>query len=351
MGVMLSICGRAVAFCLDESGLFVTRKRIILLALGAGVFLVVAFFGWQGARAWWAWNSIERVEFNTAEARSRLLEPADVGVEASPPPTYESVEYDTVLAIGNDLNPDDPGRQEGAHADAILFWLAPTNGGDPVLASLPRDLLVVDPCTGEETKLDRTLAGCGEDVSGPELVALAVEDYTGIGVDHFAMFGFDGFVEVIDGIGGVEICVKYALREGSSDILPAGCSTVDGATALRWVRSRGTQEFVDDEWRFVEDVSDANRNQRQQTLMFAMLARLKTMRSPAALAGITGNLRDAVVLGESLSMNNAVGMAWDLRSVPSSRIRRIVVPTEPVVISDGSFALRATVPFRELLEG
>jgi len=329
----------------------VTRKRIILLAVSAGVFLVVAFFGWQGARAWWAWQGIERVEFDTAEARSRLIEPADSGVETTPLPTYEIVEYDTVLAIGNDLNPEDPDRQDGVYADAVLLWLAPTNGGDPVLVSLPRDLLVVDPCTGEETKLDRTLAGCGDDVSGPELVALAVEDYTGIGVDHFAMFGFDGFVEVIDSIGGVEICVEYALREGGSDIVPAGCSIADGATALRWIRSRGTQEFVDGEWRFVEGVSDANRTQRQQTLMFAMLARLKAMRSPTTLAGIAGSLGDTVSLDDSLSMGDAVAMAWDLRSVPSSRIRRIVVPTEPVITSDGGFGLRATVPFRELLEG
>jgi hypothetical protein len=85
--------------------------------------------------------------------------------------------------------------------------------------------------------------------------------------------------------------------------------------------------------------------------MLAMLSRLKTMRSPTALAGVAGSLGDTIVLGESLSLNDAVGMAWDLRSVSSSRIRRIIVPTEPAVTADGSFALRATVPFRELLEG
>ena len=206
-----------------------TRKRIILLAVAAAVFLVVAFVGWQGARAWWAWRGIERIEFDTAagtepalpplQPKWRLVEPmqrCDTGAH------LRVVEYDTVLAIGprpTESRAADPViDQEGVYADAVLFWLAPTNGGDPVLVSLPRDLLVIDPCTGEETKLDRTLAGCGEDVSGPELVALAVEDYTGIAVDHFATFGFEGFVEVIDSLGGVEICVEYALREGATDI-------------------------------------------------------------------------------------------------------------------------------------
>ena len=85
--------------------------------------------------------------------------------------------------------------------------------------------------------------------------------------------------------------------------------------------------------------------------MFAMLAKMKTMRSPAALAGIAESVADSVVLSESLSMGDAVAMAWDLRGTPSSSIRRLVVPTESEVTDDGSFALRATVPFRELLDG
>ncbi len=294
-----------------------------------------------------AWRGIDRVDLDLVAAREEL---PDSGSATSP--TYARVEYDTVLAIGSDERPDDYlTDQEDAFADALLFWLVPTDGGDPVLVSLPRDLLVVDPCTGEETKLDRTLAGCGSDVSGPELVAIAVEDYTGIAVDHFAMFGFDAFVEVIDAIGGIEICVDYPLREGTVDLLPAGCTVVDGATALRWTRSRTTQEFVGGEWRFVEGTSDLDRTSRHQVLMFAMLTKLKAMRSPATLAGIADSLGGAIILDESLSMSDSVAMAWGLRSVPSSQIRRIVVPTEPAVTADGSFALRATASFLDLLEG
>ena len=347
----------AVAYVPRELETGVTRKRIILLAAAAVVFLVVALAGWQGARAWWAWRGIERIEFDTAQARSQLPDPASA---ASPTPTYQSAEFDAVLAIGSDERTDEQRQyleetgqsvQEGAYADAVLLWLMPTGGSEPALVSIPRDLLIVDPCTGEQTKLDRTLAGCGESVSGPELVALGVEDYTGIEVDHIAIFGFDAFVDVIDSLGGVELCVDNALREDTQDLLPAGCSVADGKTALAWVRSRATQEFVDGEWRFVEGVSDQNRTGRQQQLMFAMLAKMKTMRSPAALAGIAESVGDSVVLSESLSMGDAVAMAWDLRGIPSSQIRRIVVPTEPVVMDDGSFAVRALVPFQELLDG
>ena len=345
-----------------------TRKRIILLAAASAVFLVVALAGWQGVRAWWAWRGVERIEFDTAEARSQLPpttapvtdSPAGNPIDATPAPTYQTVEYEAILAIGSDERTEEEQQraveegspiQERAYADAILLWLAPSNGGDPVLVSLPRDLVVVDPCTGETTKLDRTLAGCGDTATGPELVALASEDFTGISIDHYATFDFDAFVDVIDSLGGVEVCVDYALREGVTDLLPAGCSTADGETALAWVRSRGTQQYANGEWRFVDDVSDQSRMERQQQLMLAMLAKMKTMRSPAALAGIAESVGDSVVLSESLSMGDAVAMVWDLRGTPASSIRRIVIPTEAVVMDDGSFALRALVPFRELLEG
>jgi LCP family protein required for cell wall assembly len=215
--------------------------------------------------------------------------------------------------------------------------------------SLPRDLVVVDPCTGEETKLDRTLAGCGDTIGGEELVALAVEDFTGIGIDNFASFQFEAFVVAVDAVDGVEICVPNALREGTTEILPEGCSDVDGETALRWIRSRTTQEFVEGEWRFAEDVGDAARVQRQQTLFFALLKRLKTVRSPADLAGMAEALGSAIVLDETLQLAEAVSMVWDLRSVSGSSIRTLTVPTEATALPDGSFAVRATVTFAELI--
>ena len=185
----------------------------------------------------------------------------------------------------------------------------------------------------------------------PNSSRLAVEDYTGVAVDHYATFDFEAFIDVIDSLGGVEVCVEYALRQGERTCSRPDAQPPTERRRLAWVRSRGTQEFVDGEWRFVEGVSDLSRTERQQQLMFAMLAKMKTMRSPTALAGIAESVGDSVVLGDSLSMGDAVGMAWDLRSVPSSSIRRIIVPTESVVTEDGSFALRGLVPFRELLEG
>ena len=153
----------------------------------------------------------------------------------------------------------------------------------------------------------------------------------------------------VDAVGGVTICVPNTLREGTRELLHAGCSEIDGATALLWIRSRQTQEFVGDKWQFSEDIGDVARVQRQQTLLFALLDRLKTLRSPTDLAGMAESLGTAIVLDETLQLADAVSMVWDLRSVSGSSIRTLTIPTEPAILPDGSFAVQATITFAELI--
>lgn len=332
-----------------------TRRRWIILGVVGVLVLIVGYGAAAGVRAWWSWRSIERVEFDLEATRDVLVTvtttpPVEESAVPDPEPLAPADEdYDTVLAIGNDLDPNDPDRQEGVYADAILFYLDPAGGGNPLLVSLPRDLLITNPCTGEQEKLSQTLAGCGDEVTGPELVAVTVEDYTGIAVDHFAVFGFDAFTGVVDSVGGVTLCSENALRDSGVELLPAGCSEADGASALRWVRSRSTQEYVDGEWRFVEGVSDLTRNARQQQLLLALLAELKGLRTPGALADLAGEVSDAVQLDETLSMGEAIGLAWDLRRVSASSIQRPTIPVEATATDDGSFALVPLVPFLEVI--
>lgn len=331
-----------------------TKKKILIGvgALGVFVFLLA---GWQGARAYLAWNSIERIEFDLESAREALPAPVvatEVPVTSTTTTIVPQVSYDTVLVIGTDERPEGSSSpQERVFADAVMLYMVPDDGSGPLIVSIPRDLVVVNPCTGEETKLDRTLAGCGEDIGGEELVALTVEDYTGITVGNFASFRFEALIKIVDAVDGVEVCVPYALREGTYDIVPEGCSTVDGERALRWIRSRRTQEFVDGQWRFAQSNGDAGRVQRQQTLIFALLDELKGIRSPTELAGLAEQLGDTIVLDETLGISDAVAMVWDLRSVSGGTIRTVTIPTTPVTLDDGSFAVRATTEFATVLSG
>jgi LCP family protein required for cell wall assembly len=246
------------------------------------------------------------------------------------------------MVVGSDI---------GNHrADVIILAMLPADGSAPIMVSLPRDLYLPNRCTQGYTRLNANFNGCGESINGPTLLAAAVEDFTGVHVDHFALFTFSGFEEIIDQVGGIKICVDYAVRDYKSDLdLPAGCTVASGAQALAWVRSRHTLEYVNGSWRTMPGVSDLTRNERQQDVILAMLKKAGKFDSPRQLAGVVSSVSNAFTLDDQLGLSDAIGLAWDLRNLDPTDFVRLTIPVENYETAAGAQVLLPTVPFDELL--
>jgi polyisoprenyl-teichoic acid--peptidoglycan teichoic acid transferase len=304
---------------------------------------------------------VERFAFDPDRARDRLagtgeaLEAAGAGPTArdpapappprDPPASRSRDGVETVVVLGSDAREG----LAGARADVILVLLLRGGAQGPVLFSLPRDLWVHNPCTGGPSRLNAGLNGCGAGVSGAELMAVLVEDVTGLEVDHLVEVDFTGFAEVIDLAGGLEICSDRPLRDRELS-LPGGCVDADGELALAWVRSRKTQELVDGRWRTVPGVSDLTRNERQQEVLLQLLERLRTVRSPGQLHALTDAVAEVVALSDTLSVPRLAGMAWRARDLQPSDVRRLVVEVEPYRTSGGAQVLLLTEPVPVTLE-
>ena len=336
-------------------------KRFILKTLGALVVVVIGAVGWTGFKVWRAWNALEQGEFDLVETIQELetitatvTVPADADVPpperlTPPPQPLPDDDYNAFLAVGSDTRPG----FGGSRADVILLILLPTNGDSPAIVSLPRDLYLENPCTLTFSRINANLNGCSSgdvQVSGPELLAIAVEDFTGIEVDHFALFGFDGFARVINKLGGIEICVDNPVRDADAELnLPAGCTNADGAQALSWVRSRKTQELVNGTWRTVPGVSDLTRNARQQDVILQMLQRLKGFRSLGDLLDTMNALAGAFTVDEGLSITDAASLAWSQRGLNAADILRLQIPVENYTTNRGAAVLLPTAGFTEIL--
>ncbi len=352
-------------------------KTWLLRATILVVSVAVLWAGWNAFKLWRAWQNVERVEFNVADARQAIGDPANpfLGTEmlddepgVEPPETHddpiELVDPGTTTPTSPRVEPEalqaflvigsDQREQTGpsSRADVIVLFVVPADGADPIMVSIPRDLYLPNPCTGGMSRINANLNGCGDLATGPELLALAVEDFTGIEIDHFAVFDFEGFQQVIDRVGGVEICVEHAVRDDKPDPpldLPAGCTMADGGQALAWVRSRHTQELVDGVWQPMEGVNDLSRNQRQQQLLLEALDRLKGFRSVTEFSALVEDLSDAFIIDAGLSLTDAIGIAWDLRDLQPSRIARPTIPVSFYVTEDGAYVLLPTSSFAEVL--
>jgi anionic cell wall polymer biosynthesis LytR-Cps2A-Psr (LCP) family protein len=44
------------------------------------------------------------------------------------------------------------------------------------------------------SRINAGLAGCGDEISGPDLMTVMVEDLAGIEIDHYAEVDFEGFI-------------------------------------------------------------------------------------------------------------------------------------------------------------
>lgn len=251
--------------------------------------------------------------------------------------------FTSVLLIGADAS--------GALADVIILGLLPADGSAPILASFPRDLYLPNPCTEDFTRVNQALNGCSARATGPELLALMLEDYTGIAVDHYTRVNFQGFVQVIDWMGGVTICVDAPSRDAKAHLdIPAGCQTAGGETALAWVRSRNTEQLIDGEWRLVAG-SDYARQARQQALIIQLASRLAAYTSLTNLNEALGNLSSAVKMDAGWSIGEVASLGYDYRDLDPDTIIRLSIPTEDYRTNGGAQVLLPTETFNQTLAG
>ncbi|WP_433873542.1 LCP family protein [Saccharopolyspora sp. CA-218241] len=168
------------------------------------------------------------------------------------------------LLVGSDSREglDEAQREElsagdagGRRTDSMMLVHIPDGGGKPALISLPRDSSVPIPGYGR-SKLNAAFAH-----GGPQLLSQTVEQATGVHIDHYAEIGFGGFSDLVDAVGGVDICLEKPMQDHRANVnLPAGCQELDGPNALGFVRAR-----------YSLDGGDLERAENQRKLLGALV--------------------------------------------------------------------------------
>jgi len=257
--------------------------------------------------------------------------------------------FDTYLLIGSDERSEKiaetRGEIEGKRADVIILGLVEKGTDEITLLSFPRDLLIQNSCTNNLERINAayTKNECG---GRAENLAAAIFSISGIRVDHFASFDFEGFEEIIDSVDGIEVCVDETQREGFSFELQKGCQTINGLTTLNWVVSRSTEvlvgeKIVDKEgndisnWRPMPGVSDLSRIERQQYVVMQLINELRNFESINELYGFINALENAFIIDENLTINRAVDILWTFRNIDLSNVKKLTTPVNYLTLSDG----------------
>ncbi len=173
-----------------------------------------------------------------------------------------------VMVLGLDRR---PGEGDAVRADTVMVVTADAGAPYLGLLSIPRDLYLLIPGQGENRINTAHVFGeLDHPGGGPERTAAAIVQNFGVRVDGWVRVDFDGFVAVVDALGGITLDVPQTLVDeayptedyGTMVVtIPAGVQRMDGETALRYARSRHSS-------------SDFNRAERQQEVVQAMFGRL-----------------------------------------------------------------------------
>ena len=271
--------------------------------------------------------------------------------------------FDTYLLIGSDERSEKiaetRGEIEGKRADVIILGLVEKGTDEITLLSFPRDLLIQNSCTNNLERINAayTKNECG---GRAENLAATIFSISGIRVDHFASFDFEGFEEIIDSVDGIEVCVDETQREGFSFELQKGCQTINGLTTLNWVVSRSTEVLVGEKivdkdgndisnWRPMPGVSDLSRIERQQYVVMQLINELRNFESINELYGFINALENAFVIDENLTVNRAVDILWTFRNIDLSNVKKLTTPVNYLTLSDGRQVLVLSETIKDFL--
>jgi LCP family protein required for cell wall assembly len=231
-----------------------------------------------------------------------------------------------LLHTGNDSNSGGPGNTD----TIMIVHIAP--GRHAVTAmSIPRDTMVpyyacasgsgypgqqADPNADE--RINGLLAA-----GGPSCLWKTVEQVTGIHIDHFIEIGLAGFVNVVNDLGGVNVCAPFAVNDPVSGlVLAAGEHHIDGVTAL-------------DFWRTREDIglgSDLQRIQRDQFMSAQVVKGVLSsglLSDPVQLLKVVSDMAPNLTTDTGMSLTDLLHIGETLRSVSGKDVQFVTAPNQP----------------------
>lgn len=226
-------------------------------------------------------------------------------IAPGPSPSFDITKLDAqadgwlnVLLVGIDSRCAGAGVVTGANTDTMIVASANAATGDVLMFSFPRDSagfpLYVGGTMPGYWKLN-TFTGYTkqhpETFDEPGLPALAYEIgyLLGIPIDYYASINICGFPQLIDEVGGVDVCNTKLIQDSGYHwpdghlgfTLEPGRYHLDGDTALAYARSRhGSSDFA--------------RARRQQELLGAIRAAVLTPQNLARLPEIVSTVGQLV---------------------------------------------------------
>jgi LCP family protein required for cell wall assembly len=240
----------------------------------------------------------------------------------------------TILVVASDS------REGLTHAQANALHLGTADYGKPrtdtmmlvhigadastvTVVSLPRDTLATIPAyvdaSGKRHNMHQAKLNSAFEAGGAPLMVKTVQGLTGVTINHYVEMNFNGFLQMVDAVDGVEVCLAKPMQDKKSGLnLPAGRQTVRGPQALAYVRAR-----------YVDPTADLGRMKRQQKFVASLVKKatsVDTLLNPVRLDSFLTAVAGSITTDTGLGRDEMLALADRLKGTNPGNVAFMTVP-------------------------
>tara|TARA_Y100000817_G_scaffold231977_1_gene184388 strand:- start:254 stop:1492 length:1239 start_codon:yes stop_codon:yes gene_type:complete len=242
-----------------------------------------------------------------------------------------------ILIVGSDTREGDNaavgGYESSTLNDVTMLLHVAEDHQSATLVSIPRDLMVPLPACENGGPATATSMNTTLFYGGLSCTVDTVENLTGLEIQFAGLITFVGVIEMSNAVGGVDVCIDGDLTDSYVGLnLKAGTNTLEGATALQFLRSRHG----------VGDGSDLGRISSQQVYLSSLVRTLKSDETLSDAATVY-SLAKAATQNMTLSQNFGrvdilVSIALVLKDIPLENIVLVQYPSTTGVTTPSYYA-------------
>ncbi|WP_461207510.1 LCP family protein [Clostridium sp. DL1XJH146] len=274
---------------------------LILIAIICGIYYYFSHL--------YKTTSYEDIEDNTTQSENLVSD-----VEDPVEPEYTKVEGITnILLLGLDArNPDETSR-----SDSIIILTIDTIHNDLKLTSIMRDSYVTL-YQKDEQKINSAYA-----YGGTSLLMNTIESNFDVDLDKYAIIDFNGFKELVDIVGGLDLtvedymidemnlCIKELGDEDSKYVTEAGLQHLDGDQVLGYSRMRNIKG------------NDYARTERQREVISLLMEKIQDV-PKYKYTFIAAQLLP--YLKTNIELTQAFNLAYTVFSINNYDVQQLQIP-------------------------
>jgi LCP family protein required for cell wall assembly len=304
-----------------------SRKRRVLTTLGIVIVLLLGAVGSGYAYLRYEWGKVQKIDCTTCAVVTSSIAPFNVlivGSDSRAGNTGQAAQsFGTASEVG------------GQRSDTIKILHVNPQTGTAELLSIPRDTWVEMTGLPESSGLTGAQKINTAFNDGPLPLVDTIQDTFGIPINHFIVIDFQGLIDAVSSVGGINMDVPFPIRDNDDgnnnsglDITTTGCQTLNGNQVLALARSRYFEydDPAEGGWTY-DPSSDLGRIQRQDEIIEALIEKVESTYDPLTLRSFLDSVVHDISIDQSLGLGEIYDLADRYHAFSSSRLVTLTLPT------------------------